>query len=137
MGFLHDQHWCVVEFLHVAQLNQKLLLILLFFFHHGWFLENPTLFRRVNAAHCLLLFRALLSSFPFFLQRNYQVPKRRTWVCTKSWTRPYRNSTAYKHTERKLERMMLSSSHSISCSTPFHISGCKISIPSCNGGRGG
>lgn len=39
------------------------------------------------------------------LQRNYHMPKRRIWACTKSWTRPCRSWTAYKHTERKMERM--------------------------------
>lgn len=37
--------------------------------------------------------------FSSSLQKNYHMPKKRTWACIKSWTRPCRNWTAYKHAE--------------------------------------
>ena len=76
-----------------------------------WFLRGSLVAdpHCVFAWHCIcensiIICWGSLCHFSLPQQRTYQEPKRRIWACTKSWTRPCRNWTAYKHTERKLER---------------------------------
>lgn len=79
-------------------------------------MQNSSPVKTVHSVHFFssrlkLAWRAALywlavdhSPFSYYSpQKNYHTPKRRIWACTKSWTRPCRNWTAYKHSEEEDE----------------------------------